>query len=722
MLPLPNLDDQQFADILDDSIRMIPRISPKWTDINFHDPGVTFIELFAWLKEMQQYYMNQITDENRVKFLELLGVKLFNVTPARINARIIQEKDICFLTKGYKLCFNDICFENENTTILKQRKIKAVVLCNELEIKDVTHINNDSTASFQPFGKVGTKEGQIYIGIDNLFETNEKASIYFHIENSDNWIPIQEKTEFDILGDITWEYYGEEKGKQAWYPVSIDKDETFSLLQSGSIKFHVNGKMIQSSILSLTNNNSYWIRGTLKESYYEVMPKVKNIYFNSLSLIQKDSSCEYIEIANKDITSSKLKLEHFLGRYGNIKVCELKDKKVWTEITDDFIDTIIVEEDQTYLTIKEEALKECMKAPKNHIRIICYKNDFNNGILGKCTGVPNQEIKLKDKNIYYDHFKLQIGIKAEKNNIQWEDWDKVKSLDSSSAYDRHYILNEEEGVIKFGDNERGLIPPKDAEVRVIAYSTCFGSRGNVNEVYLHSDKDTEGINAYTNEIIRKGKNKETLQAAIIRFKRELGELNRAVTSKDYEKIALNTPGLKLARVKALPLFKPGIKGYPVEKAKNCITLVAVPYSERKMPILNKKYIKNIKRYIDRFRLITTVVHIMSAEYIGISIYGEIAVKPYYRNTEEKIHKELTNYLNPIAMGEGQKQWKFGSTVYRADIYGKIDRLEFVKEIKSLTITASGGEYFKNQNGDIEIPPYGLVYLKNVHLDITNNEY
>ena len=79
-------------------------------------------------------------------------------------------------------------------------------------------------------------------------------------------------------------------------------------------------------------------------------------------------------------------------------------------------------------------------------------------------------------------------------------------------------MNEEEGVIKFGDNERGLIPPKDAEVRVIAYSTCFGSRGNVNEVYLHSDKDTEGINAYTNEIIRKGKNKETLQAAIIRFK------------------------------------------------------------------------------------------------------------------------------------------------------------------------------------------------------------
>ena len=65
MLPLPNLDDQQFADILDDSIRMIPRISPKWTDINFHDPGVTFIELFAWLKEMQQYYMNQITDENK---------------------------------------------------------------------------------------------------------------------------------------------------------------------------------------------------------------------------------------------------------------------------------------------------------------------------------------------------------------------------------------------------------------------------------------------------------------------------------------------------------------------------------------------------------------------------------------------------------------------------------------------------------------------------------
>ncbi|WP_341878103.1 baseplate J/gp47 family protein [Defluviitalea saccharophila] len=722
MLPLPNLDNQQFADIFNDSVRMIPRIAPSWTDINYHDPGVTFIELFAWLKEMQQYYMNQITDQNRLKFLELLGVEPYHAFPAKLNAMVINKTDISFLPKGYKFWFNDLCFENEEAVFLNQRKIQAVILINDYEIKDITHIYSDSAAVFQPFGRIGTKEGQIYLGIDQALDMDESVPVYFYIENKDNRITACEAKEFESLGEIIWEYYGEEKGKLGWHSLNVDEDETFSLLQSGNIKFRPTGKMVKDTILNMANKNHYWIRGTLKENYYEVMPKVRSIYFNSISLIQKDSACEYIEIPNGDVTDSVLVLNHFLAGFGNIKVYQQIDNGLWEDVTDAFIETIIFEGNQTSLRLKEEALIACKKNPQSHLRVLCYQEDFNDGIIGKSLGTPNQEIKLRDKNIFYDHFKLQIGIRKENNRVVWEDWEKVKSLDKSKAHERHYLLNEEEGIIIFGDNENGLIPPKDAEIRVIAYSTSLGSRGNVKEVYLHNRNAFDPVEVYSNEIIESGRNKESLQSAIIRFKKELSDINRAVTSQDYEKIALETPGLKLARVKALPLYKPGLNGYPIEKAKNCVTLVAVPYSERKMPTLNERYIKNIRRYIEQFRLITTDVHVMSPEYIGINVYGEIEVKPYYRDAKDKIYTTLNEYLNPVDMGEGKKQWEFGNTVYRADLYGQIDRLEFVKEIKALTITASGGEYFKNQNGDIEIPPYGLVYLKSVHIDITNNEY
>ena len=67
-LPIPNLDDTQFQTMAADALTAIPRYAPEWTDYNLHDPGITFIDLFAWLAEMQQYYLNRIRIE-RAKIL-----------------------------------------------------------------------------------------------------------------------------------------------------------------------------------------------------------------------------------------------------------------------------------------------------------------------------------------------------------------------------------------------------------------------------------------------------------------------------------------------------------------------------------------------------------------------------------------------------------------------------------------------------------------------------
>ena len=62
MISLPKLDDQNYAEIVEAAKRRIPVIFPEWTDFNEHDPGITVIELFAWLKEMQQYTLDRIPD------------------------------------------------------------------------------------------------------------------------------------------------------------------------------------------------------------------------------------------------------------------------------------------------------------------------------------------------------------------------------------------------------------------------------------------------------------------------------------------------------------------------------------------------------------------------------------------------------------------------------------------------------------------------------------
>lgn len=82
-LTVPNLDDRRFQDLVNESKRLVQQRCPEWTDHNVHDPGVTLIEVFAWMSDQVIYRLNRMPDRNYVKFLELIGVRLFPPTAAR---------------------------------------------------------------------------------------------------------------------------------------------------------------------------------------------------------------------------------------------------------------------------------------------------------------------------------------------------------------------------------------------------------------------------------------------------------------------------------------------------------------------------------------------------------------------------------------------------------------------------------------------------------------
>src|SRR5450432_2415434 len=85
-LPVPNLDDRRFQDLVDDAKRLVQQRCPGWTDHNVHDPGVTLIETFAFMTDQLLYRLNRVPDRVYVKFLDLIGVRLFPPTAARAAA------------------------------------------------------------------------------------------------------------------------------------------------------------------------------------------------------------------------------------------------------------------------------------------------------------------------------------------------------------------------------------------------------------------------------------------------------------------------------------------------------------------------------------------------------------------------------------------------------------------------------------------------------------
>nr|BFD94108.1 putative baseplate assembly protein [Kitasatospora sp. Xyl93] len=82
-LPLPDLDNRCWADLVAEAKELIGQYAPQWTDRGPSDPGIALIELFAWLVEGLIYRLNQVPEKNYVAFLNLLDITRLPATPAR---------------------------------------------------------------------------------------------------------------------------------------------------------------------------------------------------------------------------------------------------------------------------------------------------------------------------------------------------------------------------------------------------------------------------------------------------------------------------------------------------------------------------------------------------------------------------------------------------------------------------------------------------------------
>ncbi len=73
-LPIPNLDDRTFEQLVTEGRSLIPRYSKEWTNHNPSDPGITLLELFAYLTEAAIFQLNQVPDSSIENFLRLLAI------------------------------------------------------------------------------------------------------------------------------------------------------------------------------------------------------------------------------------------------------------------------------------------------------------------------------------------------------------------------------------------------------------------------------------------------------------------------------------------------------------------------------------------------------------------------------------------------------------------------------------------------------------------------
>ena len=70
----PDLFQRRFANLVEIGRAGIPALAPEWTDHNAHDPGITLMELLAWVAEAQLYSLSRVRRDERTAYAALLGI------------------------------------------------------------------------------------------------------------------------------------------------------------------------------------------------------------------------------------------------------------------------------------------------------------------------------------------------------------------------------------------------------------------------------------------------------------------------------------------------------------------------------------------------------------------------------------------------------------------------------------------------------------------------
>jgi hypothetical protein len=136
-LKSPDIAARTYEDILGEMISSIPRYSEKWTNNNPSDPGITVLEILAWVFDSTLYRMNRIPEESYINFLRLMA----GIKGDELGSLLDELKKYPYSDRNY-IEFLDFLKEIEDNKT-KGEKIKDI---NEMKAASLRFLNSNYRA------------------------------------------------------------------------------------------------------------------------------------------------------------------------------------------------------------------------------------------------------------------------------------------------------------------------------------------------------------------------------------------------------------------------------------------------------------------------------------------------------------------------------------------------------------------------------------------------
>ena len=699
MISLPNLDDQNYADIVEAAKRRIPVIFPEWTDFNEHDPGITVIEVFSWLKEMQQYYLNRITDRSRADMLRLIGLELKKLSPAKTMVSFEKEAPE-FVPAGTALSTAEgMDFVTSEDFVKPDFEIKSIFLFNGETMIDLMKMLSDKSTSVYPFGRTLSDTGrELYI---RLSDKTENVSLLFDIPDNIGIKRNRPAADSAFPRTTVWEY----SVPDGFKPCADVRDGTFALSFSGEIDIET-GADFSESTHGGKLPRGFWIRVRLTDNGCEDMPQLSRVYCGGLKVEQKKRLCFF-----KDITADSSGKMNIFGVNKDDALVFVRDSLGWN-----YCDNAEAGRDHVDISGSGIALAKDGEA---NVRVIVFDMGFSSGsMIFSSDGLPNQRFPFDpEEGVISGELRVLVKDSDRDAAPRWREYSYTDNLNAAGPYDRCFSYDEERRELVFGDNERGEVPPRaDRGIMVYSCAVTRGTAGNIMAGNITSLKlgDREYPLLQTEDCTG-GTDNESVYQAISRVNEVLGECSRAVTAADYRTAALSTPGLRIADAAAIPFFDPQSGEISELKAPNSVTLVAVPYSEERFPQPDERFLSAVREHLESFRLITTEVRVIAPIYIQLDIFAELICDTReVEKVKQRVREEL---FGMFSVYESDGRTRFGEPVVNDDIISRICSVEGILSVKNLNVSTDSVLCRREAGGKLTIPANAVAYAHGIVLEM-----
>lgn len=677
-IKLPAIDDRNYDQLVRDALARIPIHTPEWTHTGPADPGVTLVELFAFMAESLLYRANLIPERNRLKFLQLLDIPLLPAAPAHGLVQLRNEAGPLAnvtLPPGLGFLAGALPFVGDagldvppvDGHVVGKRRVRDP----DAQLLDYYSQLYEATGRDWPAGGEATADG----GIETvLYETVAldalPAPLDVGAETVDGavWIALLAPAKAKLTEQ-------EEVRKQM-----AGRTLSIGLVPARSDPA---ARLIPGSPASPPPAFSVWLpRPTAGNGQYMRLDSVAPAGFpEQAGILQVTLPADPALIAT---WTENEPLDAGVGELPPL-------------LNDDELNARLL----TWLRLDGLAgAGVLLRWAGVHCLPVSQRTRIARELLAPGDGEVDQQRSLSHGQVLADSLSLSVAGQP------WTLTDELAAAPAEGQPGANvFALDAEAGTLRFGDGVHGARPAPGAEIAV-GFAWSAGAAGNVAAGAIKLGPTLPpGFKVSNPQPCTGGTDGESPGDAERRIPLVLRHRQRAVSAEDFVAIIKEAPGADVGRVDVLAAWHPELSPALPGDQPGVVTALVIPRLDPlrpETPMPDADFIDAICRHLAPRRLVTCEVLLRAPVYTGIwiSVGIEIVAGQSVATVRERVRAGLLNHLAPLppalrgqppsAVPGLENGWPLFRAVGALELATIVARVEGVAGVAGLLLGDAGG--------------------------------